>query len=117
MFRSRYYLFDVVLLSNKERLGKHYESIEGQSILLTHVRSPINLFESEWRYELQKGTDSDYASTHYLMINIQQGKIGETPSIRSMLDYLERDEMKRLSINEWFEYAIENSNGMVLVFQ
>ena len=96
----------------KERLGKHYESIESQSILLTHVRSPINLFESEWRYELQKGTDSEYASTHLPHDPIfNKEKIGETPSIRSMLDYLERDEVKRLSINDWFEYAIENSNG------
>ena len=48
----------------RERLGKYYEAIEDQFIFLTHVRSPINLFESEWRYELQKGTGSDYASTH-----------------------------------------------------
>ena len=28
-----------------------------------------------------------------------------------MLDYLERDEKKRISINDWFGYAIENSHG------
>ena len=101
----------------KERLGRYYESIESQSILLTHVRSPINLFESEWRYELQKGSDEEYASTHLPHDPIfNKGKIGEAPSIRSMLDYLERDKELRISINEWFEYASKNSDGNSISF-
>ena len=49
--------------SVRERLGNFFDALDQESTILTHVRSPIDLFESEWRYEIQKGR-TDYASTH-----------------------------------------------------
>ena len=103
--------------SLKERLGKYFNDVIKESIVLAHVRSPINLFESEWRYELQKGSDDSYASTHLPHDPIfNKNKIGQAPNIRSMYDYLERDKKLRININEWFEIASqgENENGVIL---
>ena len=68
--------------SIKQRLGGYYKALEEQSIILAHVRSPIDLFESEWRYELQKGSDESYASTHLPHDPIfNKSKVGEPPVI------------------------------------
>ena len=40
--------------SIQKRLGKYWQEILNQSILLTTIRNPISRFESEWRYEIQK---------------------------------------------------------------
>ena len=90
------------------RLGNYWPEIRDQSILFSHVRCPISLLESEWRYELQKGSDDDYSSTHLPHDPIfNTSRVGSLPDIKSMLDYIQRKPSEQISINDWCDLIFD----------
>ncbi len=95
-------------LSFKKRLGEYWDELLTETIFISIIRNPIELFESEWRFQFQiKHTQGE--RIHHIPFDpiFNKEKLGCEPGINSMCDYLEREPNKQLDINEWFEIILD----------